>query len=769
MGWGERQEPVFSKGAKREPEMRLDASDRPGSGAPRPAKRGERRQPTFEPSMAPRRDRFDDADDRRASAPRKETAMARRGRDRDDDSDYDNDRPPPRRKSGGGGGRGGSSRRKHRGIFGRLAYWGVVAGVWALIAVGGVVGYYAAKLPPIDSLTVPKRPPNIAILADDGALLANRGETGGSTVALKELPPYLPKAFIAIEDRRFYSHFGIDPIGLTRALTHAAISCQFSQGGSTLTQQLAKNLFLTQERTLGRKVQEAILALWLERKYTKDQILELYLNRVYFGSGAYGVEAAAQKYYGKSARNVTLAEAASLAGLVQAPSRLAPNRNPQGAAARAAQVVTDMVQQGYVTDQAAKVALASPAEARHQAGAGSANYAADWVMDVLDDYVGAIDKDIVVRTTISTGMQQAAERAVVDELNSKGAKFNVSQGALVAMAPDGSVKALVGGRSYTESQFNRAISARRQPGSSFKPFVYLTALERGMTPETLLTDAPINIKGWQPENYTRGQYFGQIPMMKSLIMSLNTPVVRLVQDMGPKTVIRTAQRLGITAALQPNVSLALGTSEVTPLEMAAAYTTFADGGVGVVPHVIAEVKTTDGKVLYRSKSAGPGRVIEPGPLSMLDAMLHENTVSGTAKKGDVPGWQAGGKTGTTQDYKDAWFCGFTAYLTAVVWLGNDDGDPMKKVTGGGLPVEVWDRFMREVHKGVTPVPLPGSGWTPSGASGDAPLADNSQTPRPHGFVPVNAGNNSQDGNAALPYANGPSGAEKNLLQRLIGG
>ena len=749
--------------------MRFDASDRPLPSPERPARRGERRQPTFEPAMKPQRERFEEYD-QRASAPRKESGMARRGRDRDDyddRDDYEDERPRPRRRNGGGGGsRGGSARRKRRGLFGRLFYWTAVMGVWAVIALGGVVAYHASKLPPIDSLAVPKRPPNIAILADDGALLANRGETGGSSVPLKELPPYLPKAFVSIEDRRFYHHFGLDPIGLTRALTHAAISRQFTQGGSTLTQQLAKNIFLTQERTLSRKIQEAILALWLERKYTKDQILELYLNRVYFGSGAYGVEAAAQKYYGKSARAVTLAEAAVLAGLVQAPSRLAPNRNPEGAAGRAAQVITAMVSEGYVTDQQAKVALASPAQARRQAGAGSANYVADWVMDVLDDYVGAIDKDIVVHTTINSSMQQVAERSIVDEIDKKGAKLNVTQGALVAMASDGSVKALVGGRNYSESQFNRAISARRQPGSSFKPFVYLTALERGMTPDTVLTDAPINIKGWQPENYTR-EYFGQIPMIKALAMSLNTPVVRLVQEMGPKAVIRTAQRLGISTALQPNVSIALGTSEVTPIEMAAAYTAFADGGNGVIPHVIAEVKSTDGKVLYKNKGLSTGRVVEPTQLAQMNMMLHENTVSGTAKKGEIPGWQAGGKTGTTQDYKDAWFVGFTSYLTTVVWLGNDDGDTMKKVTGGGLPVEVWGRFMREVHKGVTPVALPGLG--PQQATpNDAPVADNSQPPRPRGVIPASASGN-RDPNPALPYANGPSGQDKNLLQRLLGG
>ena len=619
------------------------------------------------------------------------------------------DREAGRRDSRGRG----SSRRRGRPLFGRLVYAGLILGLWLVIGVAGIVAYYAAQLPPIDQLAVPKRPPNIAILAADGSLLANRGETGGRSVALKELPPYLPGAFVAIEDRRFYDHFGVDPVGIARAMFRNITSRGVAQGGSTLTQQLAKNLFLTQERTASRKIQEAILALWLERTYTKDQILELYLNRVYFGAGAYGVEAAAQRYYGKSARTVSLSEAAVLAGLVQAPSRLAPNRNPEAAQSRAELVLAAMNDLGFITAGMIKTALGAPAQTVRPRGAGTANYAADYVMDVLDDFVGTIESDVVVTTTLDPAAQFAAERALVDELNAKGQRYGVSQGALVAMQPDGALKALVGGRDYDGSQFNRATAARRQPGSAFKPFVYLAALERGLTPDTIRDDSPVNYKGWTPENYSR-DYRGPVSLREALALSLNTVAVKLNVEVGPKAVAQTAQRLGIASPLQANPSLALGTSEVTPLELVAAYAAFANGGIGVVPYVIAQVKTAEGKVIYRRPAGfGLGRVVDPMVVAMMNDMLHQTFVIGTAKKGEIPGWDTAGKTGTTQEFRDAWFIGFTGSLVAGVWLGNDDGDPTKRVSGGNLPVEVWQTFMKAALKNRQPVPLPGGRPTPS--------------------------------------------------------
>jgi penicillin-binding protein 1A len=615
-------------------------------------------------------------------------------------------------KSRQGGARENRSggRRRGRSLLGRLISGTLVLAIWGMIAVAGVVAYHATQLPPIDQLSVPKRPPNVAILASDGTLLANRGETGGRTVSIKELPPYLPNAFVAIEDRRFYSHFGIDPLGIARAAVRNLTSRGVSQGGSTLTQQLAKNLFLTQERTASRKIQEAILALWLEHTYSKDQIIELYLNRVYFGAGAYGVEAAAQRYYGKPARDVTVAEAATLAGLVQAPSRLAPNRNPEAARARAELVLAAMADEGYIKPEQHKTALMEPARPSRRAGAGSANYAADLVMDVLDDFVGAVETDITVKTTIDPAMQGAAERALTEELALKGAKFGVGQGAFVAMRPDGGLRALVGGRNYAESQFNRATNAKRQPGSAFKPFVYLAALEAGLSPDTVREDGPISVKGWNPENYSR-DYRGPVTLRDGLALSLNTVAVRLGMEVGPKKVVQVARRLGIASPLQPNASIALGTSEVSPIELVGAYAAFANGGYGVVPYLIAEVRGPGGKVIYRRTEGGLGRVIDSSAVAMMNGMMRETLLTGTARKAEIPGFEAAGKTGTSQDFRDAWFVGYTGNLVAGVWLGNDDGTPTKKASGGTLPVEVWSRFMKAALQGTQPVALPGSPGT----------------------------------------------------------
>ncbi|KFG68052.1 PBP1A family penicillin-binding protein [Microvirga sp. BSC39] len=667
-----------------------------------------------------------------------------------------------RRASGQGGGRPSRpkkvKRRGGRSLFSKLIYAGLVLCLWGVIGVGGIVAYYASQLPPIDQLAVPKRPPNIAILASDGSFLANRGETGGRTMTLKELPPYLPKAFIAIEDRRFYDHFGIDPIGIGRAIYRNLSNSGGLQGGSTLTQQLAKNLFLTQERTASRKIQEAILALWLERHYSKDQLLELYLNRVYFGAGAYGVEAAAQRYYGKSARSVSLSEAAVLAGLVQSPSRLAPNRYPERAQARAELVIAAMNDLGFITPGMTKTALGAPAEPVRPNGAGSANYAADYVMDVLDDFVGTVESDIVVSTTVEPGLQSAAERVLVEELNAKGQKFNVSQGAVVAMQPDGAVKALVGGRNYETSQFNRAIAARRQPGSSFKPFVYLAAMERGYTPDMVMEDAPVAYKGWAPKNYDR-KYRGPITIRDALALSLNTVAVKLNMEVGPKAVVQTAQRLGISSPLQANGSLALGTSEVTPLELVSAYAPFANGGIGVTPYVITQVKTTDGKLIYkRPGSGGLGRVIDPGVVAQMNDMMHNVFVIGTAQKAQIPGWTLAGKTGTTDDYKDAWFVGFSGNLVAGVWLGNDDGALTKRVTGGNLPTEVWHNFMTVALKDKQPVPLPG--LERMRAPSDIPVAGVGGAPR--------YANADGEGSWVAPAPQRRVSREKNFLEKLFG-
>jgi len=663
-----RREPVFDANPAAALYLKLEARDRP-AGPPEAKPEGERRRRAPPPERARRSD----------PAPER----------------------PARRSSKGGGGRKGRSR------GGRLIYWAVVFGLWLLIAGIGAIIWVGAHLPPIQSLEVPKRPPSIEILGADGRVLATRGDMGGAAVPLKELPAYLPQAFIAIEDRRFYSHHGVDPLGIARALAANVLRRGVSQGGSTLTQQLAKNLFLTQERTIARKVQELGLALWLENKYTKKEILELYLNRVYFGAGAYGVEAASQRYFGKSARKVTLGEAAMLAGLVKSPSRLAPTHNADGAQRRGQSVLAAMADVGVISEQAAKVALADPPRIMRQVAEGSGNYVADWVMDVLNDLVGRVEHDIVVETTIDSSLQTVAEKALADELAQKGERFAVSQGAVVAMTPDGAVRALVGGRNYVESQFNRAVAAKRQPGSAFKPFVYLTALERGLTPNTIRDDRPIDVKGWRPENYHR-EYLGPVTLTRALAQSLNTVSVRLTLELGPRTVVRTAHRLGIASKLEPNASIALGTSDVSVMEMVAAYAPFANGGMAVTPHVVERVRSPEGKILYRSNPPELGRVVEERHVGMMNQMMQETLISGTARGAQLPGWQAASKTGTSQDFRDAWFIGYTSHLVTGVWLGNDDNSPTHKTTGGSLPVEVWSRFMKTAHQNVRPTPLPGA-------------------------------------------------------------
>ncbi|MCA1299601.1 transglycosylase domain-containing protein [Stappia indica] len=666
------------------------------------------------------------------------------------------------------GPRGGASRRrkpvrkgrKTRRIgFGRLlkrgAYWSAVLGIWALIAVVGVLGYYAAHLPPTSEWQVPQRPPNVRIVSADGILMANRGDTGGEAVRLEQLPPYLPQAVIAIEDRRFRSHPGLDPIGLARAMVTNLTSGRLVQGGSTLTQQLAKNLFLQPDRTLKRKVQEAILAVWLEASYSKDEILEMYLNRVYFGAGAYGVDAAARRYFGKSARMINLAEAATIAGLLKAPSRYAPTRNPDLADERAGTVLMAMAEEGYITAAEARDAIAAPTRVVTHHTSASENYVADWVMDLLPGYVGAIDQDITVSTTIDLGQQIVAEDALRRALAEDGAKRGVKQGAVVTLDGSGAVKALVGGRDYAASQFNRAVNARRQPGSAFKPFVYLAALESGLTPDTVRVDEPIRFGKWTPRNYSKS-YQGPVTLARALALSINTVAARLAQEVGPRHVIRTARRLGITSPLAANLSLSLGTSEVTPLEIAAAYVPFSNGGYGVVPHVIHSIRGSDGTLLYSRTGGGPGRVIEPGLLASMNGMMADTLTIGTGRKAQLADRPAGGKTGTSQDFRDGWFIGYTGTLTTAVWLGNDDNSPTKRATGGSLPAKIWKEVMSAAHQGLPVAGLPGVGTQPV------------QVAKPTAGVPVPARRDRAEGDPERRLAP-MEGGSRSLLDRIFGG
>ena len=491
---------------------------------------------------------------------------------------------------------------------------------------------------------------------------------------------------------------------------------------------MAKNLFLKPDRTLERKVQEVLLALWLEQKHTKDQILEMYLNRVYFGSGAYGVEAASRRYFGKSARDVTLSEAALLAGLLKAPSRLSPARDPKAAEARAQLVLAAMRDEKMIGDKELTTAMSAPATRAAAYWTGSENYVADRIMEELPGLIGDVRTDIIVDTTVDLTLQELAEKSIRRLVDENGKKLNVSQGALVSIDNSGAVRAMVGGYDYANSQFDRASEARRQPGSAFKPFVYMAALEQGRTPDSVRNDAPIKIGNWTPDNYN-GKYFGRVTLATALAKSLNSVAAQLAMEVGPDAVVEAAHRMGIESELQANTSIALGTSEVTPLELTAAYVPFANGGYRPDIHFVKRVTTTDGEVLYENTGGGNPRVVRSEIVGMMNSMMTGTVETGTAKKAAFA-WPAAGKTGTSQKSRDAWFIGYTANLTTGVWFGNDDGTPMKKVTGGALPALAWHEFMVAAHEGVPVAPLPGM-WQSHGGSGSAVEA-----PVPLAEVPV---------------------------------
>ena len=578
-----------------------------------------------------------------------------------------------------------------RRVLAFAARWSLIAGIWGVIALGAVLGWYALQLPPIGALEDMTRRPAVTVLASDGAMLANYGDLYGTAYAVKDLPPYLPQAVIAIEDRRFYHHFGVDLIGLVRAAWSNHRAGHVVQGGSTLTQQVAKNLFLSSERSFKRKIQEVLLALWLEHRYSKDQILAIYLNRVYLGAGAYGVDAASRLYFGKPATKVSLHEAAVLAGLLKAPVHFSPARDPALAAARADTVLTAMVDAGFVTDSQADDARHDMVSIVHAADKRPGHYFADWIADQLPGFIAYGDQDLVVVTTLDPALQRLAEAQVASTLDAEGARRKVRQAAVVVLGRDGAVRALVGGRDYAQTQFDRAVAALRQPGSAFKLFTFLAALESGLTPNSTVLDAPVRIGGWAPENY-EGRYMGEVTLADALAHSLNSATVRLIEHVGARRVTSLARRLGITTRIPDNLSIALGTSEVSLLELTGAYAAVAGDGIGVWPYGIAEVRDRAGHVLWRRTGSGPGRVLEPEVARAADLMLGEVVRRGTGKAAGLP-IHAAGKTGTTQDYRDAWFVGYAGGLTCGVWFGNDDNSPMDKVAGGDLPAKLWHTIM----------------------------------------------------------------------------
>jgi len=574
--------------------------------------------------------------------------------------------------------------------------------IWGMIGVGGLVAWYGYDLPDLEKLETPSRRPSITLLAADRSVLATYGDLHAGVVKFDDVPPYLIQAIVATEDRRFFEHSGIDVIGIIRAAFTNLWAGAIRQGGSTLTQQLAKNLFLTPERSLKRKIQELLLAFWMEARFSKKQIFSIYLNRVYLGAGTYGVATAAQHYFGRPARDLTLRQATVIAGLLKAPSRYSPFSDRNAAVRRGNQVIANMVAAGFLDLADARTALGAPLQLVERGTGNGARYFSDWLLDRAAGFVGHGDRDLIVGTTLSPRLQGIGENQL-SRILAAGRRLNVRQGALVALAPDGAIRAMVGGRSYATSQFNRVTQAVRQPGSAFKLFVYLAGLESGMTPDAVVMDTPVTIDGWRPRNYD-GKYRGRVKLREALAQSLNAAAVRISEHVGRRKVVAAAERLGITSPLKAHPSVALGASEVSLLELTGAYAVLANRGYPAWPYGITEIHDGAGRLLYRRGGSGANRLVEPRIVASLQSMLSDVIQSGTGRAARLAR-PAAGKTGTSQDFRDAWFVGFSAELVTGVWLGNDEATPMKKVTGGGLPARLWRGFMTDALKDAPARPL----------------------------------------------------------------
>ena len=560
--------------------------------------------------------------------------------------------------------------------------------IWLAVAGAGLLLWFAWDLPdPETIIAQTTRKPIVTVRAADGSELARHGDDYGEAVTVADLPAYLPRAFLATEDRRFYDHVGIDPIGLGRALVTNVMAGGVRQGGSTISQQLAKNLFLSPERTIRRKVQEVLLAFWLERRLTKDQILGVYLNRIYLGSGTFGVDAAARKYFGRPARNVTLFQAAVLAGLPKAPSRYSPLASPGRSAVRANQVLDNMVAAGWLERARAEAAKRNSVIVAKRPAGRNVRYLTDWAVARAAALAGRPAEDIVIHTTLVPAHQRAAEQAAAQLAREAGAA-GAGQLAYVAMRPDGAVTAMLGGRDWSASTYNRAVHALRQPGSAFKPFVFLAGLEAGLSPDSIIDDSAITIDGWSPRNAS-GEHRGRMTLREGAARSSNSVAVALMEQVGRGTVIQAARRLGLSTPMEADPALALGVHEVTLLELTAAYSVFANGGNAVWPYVIRRITGADGRILFQNDRGGNTRLVAPGTVRDMDDLLGAVVGWGTGRRAAIGGRTVRGKTGTTQNYRDAWFVGYTDDLVAGAWYGNDDAAPMDQVGGGGLPARLW--------------------------------------------------------------------------------
>lgn len=546
----------------------------------------------------------------------------------------------------------------------------------------------------------------LTVLDAEGNEIGSRGGTMAPVVPIGEMPPYLVKAFLATEDRRFYTHWGVDGRGLARATWANIRAGGFVEGGSTITQQLAKNLYLDSDRTLWRKAQEALIALWLEGNYTKDEILSAYLNRIYMGAGNYGIDAAAHYYFGKSARDVSLPEAAMLAGLPKAPSRFSPTNDLALARARTNVVLARMLANGDLTADEMADAREHPAEVAPRGTRDGQQYFVDWVAGEVRLLLPEATGRLTIKTTLDPKRQRAAEAAIAKALKD-GAKRDVGQGAAIALSKNGAILAMVGGKSYIESQFNRATQAERQPGSAFKPVIYLAALEKGFSPSDRIDDSPVTLGEWTPQNYESNSYAGLVTLTQALAKSINTVAVKLADKVGVQNITDMAARMGITSPIQSNLSVALGSSEVTLMELTSAYSIFGNDGRRAVPYGVVEIISMDGETLYENRPAS-FTVTSSANAQDMTYMLHQVMTNGTGVRAALNDRTTAGKTGTSQDYRDAWFIGYTGGETAGVWFGNDDNHPTGRATGGGFAAPAWHDYMVAGQKGVPPVTLAGA-------------------------------------------------------------
>lgn len=578
-----------------------------------------------------------------------------------------------------------SKRKKHNTKLAKL----FKLGLFAIALVLAYLLFCLITLPDLNEAINRTRLPSTTIIAENGNEVQSFGTVYSEIVRAEELPQYVIDAIVYTEDRRFYNHFGFDIISFTRAMFANIFAGRFVQGGSTITQQVAKNLFLTNKKTINRKAQELLLAFWLEYKFSKEQILTLYLNRVYFGNGAYGIEAAAQKYFQKTSRDLNILEGAILAGMLKAPSRYNPIASKEKAIERASVVLGIMRDNNLLSDNDYNRALKMPLGKEKPAKVKDGAYFADFAYGEIIDRIG--EQDIYALTTLDQELQEKASRILQEEI-AKAKDKNVTQGAVIVMDKHGAVKAMVGGVNYWQSQFNRATQAVRQPGSAFKLFVYMTAINQGMLPEDIIEDKPINIGNWRPENDDR-KIYGQVTLRQAFAKSLNLATINLARKIGTGAIISNAKKMGITTPLENDLSLALGTSGVKVIDLAAAYASVANGGFAVWPYAVEEIYSNDGFQIYQRMENEPVRIFDEEKTVLMKKLLREVIKSGTGRKANI-GREAFGKTGTSQDHRDAWFVGFDNNLVCAVWVGNDDNSSMKYVYGSGLPGQIWKKIMQ---------------------------------------------------------------------------